>query len=1239
MGSGDSKPATGAASSRKRRKESPLLPHEEGSGKARQGQGSRLLGPSERSERRYLRNYYDLDDGRARGGGGGSSLGDHGGLSGGFVCIAADDGVADIDQTIDRYDYLIAFPHPSERVARGRRGRTELAGSAEEESDGSDSEGGGYEDAKRITLTEVNDIWYSAVPGDEVTKTAAKQSLAREWEARFRTPSDDSEEVSISHSEWVRLAREVIVNTLFERSGLQLKLTLSKNGDRVLCRIRAPIVLLERQAAREGYRLQFRGEVDPGETFWTEDEITEELRLYGKDEANETLEKLFEAEKISPNDLAVFDEEVAPNQWSRRAHALERIADRVPVANRFPAYAEYTNDDKHRHLFQTYPSIRGRTIFRAKDRLALTKGIIDSFFDMGVLQARGVVDAVCALHDANRGEVITKEVLQKRWTLGFWRESSDRVGAPMLSMKMMDHGHSAPWFLQLFCQPLDEIRDYFGEKMAFYFAWLGFYAWALTLPALYGVGMEIYILVNGITFDDSGWKFSQVSMAVGTVLWSVIYQELWGREEKIVAVKWGTSGFEEIEKDRPNFEGDKDSPGGGRRRSPVTNTFQTYYPEHKRKIRQALGLVVVLLFVAGLLCLVGLVEWLEHYLESDLGYEWAGYATSVLASLQIQFLSFIYSHVVRRLNDFENYRTETAYDNNLIFKTFLFQMFNNYSALFYTAFIEGEVYGCTDSCMTEVRTLLIAIFCVRFVMVGAEVGVPLLTSRMRNASAKSKRRERNKVEANGPRGSAVAGGGRGASSAATGGAAEDGGGVGGMGGDEEPMEAELRLPMYDGPFSDYSEIVLQYGYITMFASALPIVTFFAIAEVLLQIRTDSYKMVSLMRRPEAEMAEGVGMWSTLMEAMGFLAVLTNTAIICFTGGTLDTYSSEDKFLVWLVFEHALLLLKVLIHVTIPDQPASLAITKARQRFVVQKHLHGFVQDGGGDAHGEAGESQRRGNLDIVGLQFDEKQRGRQLPPGAFAQLGRLRTELRDVTRGLKIVKEQLQGAYEHETFNEQTGIGETKHGLPLGCLNIKLIRLDGMEGDPQATTVVMSLRNSRQGDKTPPGPALQSSRPAERGSRIPAPPGGSGSDSGTPTLAGMMFSQVFVMAPIRSQDAEIVFDVTQTKQSGTSSLSRGGGVGAGGSSAAGAPRRAGTCRVSLRELADQREHDLPLTVLKKANNRWVPSPARLYVKIKFMYSKIVPLRNRIYALQDRKRSMEKEITLLQIGGGAGAGEV
>ena len=57
------------------------------------------------------------------------------------------------------------------------------------------------------------------------------------------------------------------------------------------------------------------------------------------------------------------------------------------------------------------------------------------------------------------------------------------------------------------------------------------------------------------------------------------------------------------------------------------------------------------------------------------------------------------------------------------------------------------------------------------------------------------------------------------------------------------------------------------------------------------------------------------------------------------------------------------------------------------RFVVHKHLHGFVQDtDGGSMPGAGGDTQRRGHLDIVGLQFDGKQSGRQLPPGVIAKV-------------------------------------------------------------------------------------------------------------------------------------------------------------------------------------------------------------------------------------------------------------
>ena len=40
---------------------------------------------------------------------------------------------------------------------------------------------------------------------------------------------------------------------------------------------------------------------------------------------------------------------------------------------------------------------------------------------------------------------------------------------------------------KLFYQPLDEIRDYFGEKVAIYFAWAGLYTQCLRFPSLLGL--------------------------------------------------------------------------------------------------------------------------------------------------------------------------------------------------------------------------------------------------------------------------------------------------------------------------------------------------------------------------------------------------------------------------------------------------------------------------------------------------------------------------------------------------------------------------------------------------------------------------------------------------------------------------------------------------------------------------------------------------------------------------------
>jgi hypothetical protein len=848
------------------------------------------------------------------------------------------------------------------------------------------------------------------------------------------------------------MARNLVVNTLYAQSGLQLKLALSKDQRQVLCRVRAPISLLEEQAARENYRLQFRGEIDPGYDFWTEEEIAEEQALLRKkDEANELLEKLYQVGKISPNDISVFEDEPTAKQWSRRIHALERIADRVPVSNRFPAYAEFDSNPKERHLFQTYPSIRGRTLFKVKERLILTKSVIGGYFDLGVLQAKGVIECYTALHDANRGSRVTRQVLRKRWAQ-VWTEDSDRVGAPMISMAAMDDGVPVAWYMRPWSQPLDDVRDYFGEKLALYFAWLGFYGWSLIFPACVCVAVEIYMVAFDIAFG--GWDPVVVGAGVMMIVWGTVYKQLWDREEKVVAVKWGTRGYVDHEKDRPNFKGDASAPHGGRRRDPITNTYQTYFPSSKRRWRQAMGLVVVFLFICFLLLLVQFTVWFEHYLLTVKGFSWGSMAGSLLSSIQIQVLSYFYSSVVVSLNDYENYRTDTAYEYNLIFKTFLFQMFNNYSALAYQAFLMKYTYGCSGSCVAEVRELLLSIFFVRYVMAAKEVLDPKIARWL--ASRKQALAEAAAADRD----------------------ADGGGPSQELGRDEEPFEGELLLPEYGGTFDDYAAIVLQYGYITMFASALPLVVPLAMVEVLLQIRVDAFKLVDSFKRPDPEIAEHVGMWGDLVEAMGLLAVFTNTAIICFTMDTLEGYPWYYQLLIWLTMEHTLLAIKAMLSFGIPEMPGWLTMVEGRQRFIVTKHKFGFVRDDETEDGSGAIKAARRQHGDIVGLQLEKKE-ARRLGQEDREQFKKLQAELRETERALRLAKEQLQAAYANETFNESTGIGETKHGLPLGCLNIKLIRLEGMDSDPGATSVIISLRPTRPGDTNAPGPAPQASRPAE----------------------------------------------------------------------------------------------------------------------------------------------------------------
>jgi hypothetical protein len=45
-------------------------------------------------------------------------------------------------------------------------------------------------------------------------------------------------------------------------------------------------------------------------------------------------------------------------------------------------------------------------------------------------------------------------------------------------------------------QPLDKVREYFGEQIGMYFTWLGFYTSWLFLPAILGLVVFFYGVGN-----------------------------------------------------------------------------------------------------------------------------------------------------------------------------------------------------------------------------------------------------------------------------------------------------------------------------------------------------------------------------------------------------------------------------------------------------------------------------------------------------------------------------------------------------------------------------------------------------------------------------------------------------------------------------------------------------------------------------------------------------------------------
>lgn len=447
-------------------------------------------------------------------------------------------------------------------------------------------------------------------------------------------------------------------------------------------------------------------------------------------------------------------------------------------------------------------------------------------------------------------------------------------------------------------QPLDLIRDYYGEKIAFYFAWLGFYCRALSIASLVGfIWFIIQLARNKV--DTPGLIF----VALFIALWSTLFVETWQRQEARYRILWGQENFLETESTRPGYIHDE------MRVSAVDGKREKHYGFWKAFFRLMFSQTVIWSLITCVLASVIGIFILRNILQ-----KWnrvaAGYLTSILNAAQIQFLNFVYGKVSHYLNQFENHRTDTDYENALIAKAFLFKFVNSYNSLFYIAFFkqyDDGAGGCRDdNCLGELQQQLGILFALDiFVNNAVEFLVPLLMTYLRS-------RENSEGSADNAAKKSL-------------------------------PERQYELEPFESTFQEFDEMVIQFGFVTLFMIAFPLAPLMALINNVLETRLDATRLSKLHRRPVPEGAENIGTWSAIVNLLSYCAVITNVALICFQTTQLNDLTTVPYNKVWafIAMEHGIILIKYFVAFIVPDVPKDVQTHIARN-----KHLNTVIMQGG-----------------------------------------------------------------------------------------------------------------------------------------------------------------------------------------------------------------------------------------------------------------------------------------------------
>ncbi|XP_039892689.1 anoctamin-2b isoform X2 [Simochromis diagramma] len=542
-------------------------------------------------------------------------------------------------------------------------------------------------------------------------------------------------------------------------------------------------------------------------------------------------------------------------------------------------------------------STRGRIVYEILRRTVCARTC--QTIGISTLIAKGVYDAAFPLHDGDYK------------VIGHLEERNDR---------QVLHEEWARYSAFYKYQPIDLVRKYFGEKIGLYFAWLGVYTQLLVPASIVGIivfGYGVATMDTNIPslemcdqrlnftmcpLCDRACDFWHLSTACGTAkashlfdnpatvffaifmsLWAVLFLEQWKRRQISLSFSWDLTGIEEDEEHpRPRYETvllqkrqkkqNNKKKKKKKNESPIEKlTWKDRLPGYLINVSSILfmfaltfsavfGVIIYRITISAIMAMSPDPE-IRHNVRVTVT------ATAVIINLVvILILDEIYGAVAVWLTELEIPKTETNFEERLILKAFLLKFMNAYAPIFYVAFFKGRfagrpgnyVYVFNDFRMEECAPggcLIELCIQLSIIMLGKqliqnnifEIGIPKLKKLVRTLKEKEttpKAREEEKPP--------------------------------------QQWNLDYALAPFEGLTPEYMEMIIQFGFVSLFVASFPLAPLFALLNNIIEIRLDAKKFVTELRRPVAARAKDIGIWYNVLSGMGKFSVIINAFVISFT---------------------------------------------------------------------------------------------------------------------------------------------------------------------------------------------------------------------------------------------------------------------------------------------------------------------------------------------------------------------